>query len=55
MNKEQFWRIVEDVRSSADPRDQGAILSALQEQLRKLPSAEIMEWQIGRASCRERV
>lgn len=45
MNKEQFWRIVEDVRSSTDPRDQGAILSALQEQLRKLPSAEIMEWQ----------
>ena len=45
MNKEQFWRIVEDVRSSADPRDQGAILFALQEQLRKLPSAEIMEWQ----------
>ena len=45
MNKEQFWRIVEDVRSSADPRDQGAVLSALQEQLRKLPSAEIMEWQ----------
>ena len=45
MNKEQFWRIVDDVRSSADPRDQGAILSALQEQLRKLPSAEIMEWQ----------
>ena len=45
MNKEQFWRIVEDVRSSADPRDQGAILFVLQEQLRKLPSAEIMEWQ----------
>ena len=45
MNKEQFWRIVEDVRSSTDPRDQGAILSALQEQLRKLPSTEIMEWQ----------
>ena len=45
MNKEQFWRIVDDVRISADPRDQGAILSALQEQLRKLPSAEIMEWQ----------
>ena len=45
MNKEQFWRIVEDVRSSADPRDQGAVLFALQEQLRKLPSAEIMEWQ----------
>ncbi len=45
MNKEQFWRIVDDVRSSADPRDQGAILFALQEQLRKLPSAEIMEWQ----------
>ena len=21
MNKEQFWRIVDDVRSSADPRD----------------------------------
>ena len=45
MNKEQFWRIVDDVRSSADPRDQEAILFALQEQLRKLPSAEIMEWQ----------
>ena len=45
MNKEQFWRIVDDVRSSADPRDQGAVLFALQEQLRKLPSAEIMEWQ----------
>ena len=45
MNKEQFWRIVEDVRSSADPRDQGAVLFALQEQLRNLPSAEIMEWQ----------
>lgn len=45
MNKEQFWRIVEDVRSSADHRDQGAVLFALQEQLRKLPSAEIMEWQ----------
>ena len=45
MNKEQFWRIVEDVRSSTDPRDQGAILFALQEQLRKLPSEEIMEWQ----------
>ena len=45
MNKEQFWRIVDDVRSSADHRDQGAILFALQEQLRKLPSAEIMEWQ----------
>ena len=45
MNKEHFWRIVEDVRSSADPRDQEAILFALQEQLRKLPSAEIMEWQ----------
>ena len=45
MNKEQFWRIVDDVRSSADPKDQGAILFALQEQLRKLPSAEIMEWQ----------
>ena len=45
MNKEQFWRIVDDVRSSADPRDQGAVLFALQEQLRNLPSAEIMEWQ----------
>ena len=45
MNKEQFWRIVDDVRSSADHRDQGAILFALQEQLRKLPSEEIMEWQ----------
>ena len=45
MNKEQFWRIVDDVRSSADHRDQGAILFVLQEQLRKLPSAEIMEWQ----------
>ena len=45
MNKEHFWRIVEDVRTSADPRDQGAVLFALQEQLRKLPSAEIMEWQ----------
>lgn len=45
MNKEQFWRIVDDVRSSANHRDQGAILFALQEQLRKLPSAEIMEWQ----------
>ncbi len=45
MNKEQFWRIVDDVRSSADPRDQGAVLFALQEQLRKLPLAEIMEWQ----------
>lgn len=43
MNKEQFWRIVDDVHSNADPRDQGAILFALQEQLRKLPSAEIME------------
>ena len=42
MNKDQFWRIVEDVRSSADPRDQGAFLFALQEQLRKLPSAEII-------------
>ena len=45
MNKEQFWRIVDNVRSSADPRDQGEVLFALQEQLRKLPSAEIMEWQ----------
>ena len=45
MNKEQFWRIVDDVHSSADPRDQGAVLFALQEQLRNLPSAEIMEWQ----------
>ena len=45
MNKEQFWRIVEDVRSSTDPRDQGAVLFTLHEQMRKLPSAEIMEWQ----------
>ena len=45
MNKEQFWRIVDDVRSSADPKNQRTVLFALQEQLRKLPSAEIMEWQ----------
>ena len=45
MNKEHFWRIVDDVRSSADPKNQRTVLFALQEQLRKLPSAEIMEWQ----------
>ena len=44
MNKEQFWRIVDDVLSSADPRDQGAILYALRERLRLLPSKEIMDW-----------
>ena len=44
MNKEQFWHIVDDVRTSADPRDQGAILYALRERLRLLPSKEIMDW-----------
>lgn len=31
MNKDQFWRIVDDVRTGADPRDQGAILPALRD------------------------
>ena len=44
MNKEQFWRIVEDVRTSTDPKDQNAILSALGKRLRGLPSKEIMDF-----------
>ena len=44
MNKEQFWRIVDDVRTSTDPKDQNAILSALVERLRGLPSKEIMDF-----------